>query len=99
MINITFLNFEESSFITGYVKMKTPIITNWYPRLKIMNVTLSKDDDEYTLTGIMTFNDAVSEVTTTGQTAIQAIDAFLNEIDPELNTIPPMSAAVMQQRI
>ena len=94
-MNITFENFNDSSFVSGYIKMKSAIIAKWYPNATAMRFTVTKCEEEtYEVKGIITFTNAVTESIGQGESPIQAVDNFINVVDPTHNTIPPVSKAV-----
>lgn len=94
-MNITFENIQESSFVSGYIKMKSAIISSWYPNATAMSFTVSKnEDEEFEVKGIISFSNAVTESTGIGESAIQAVDNFINVVDPTYAPIPPASKAI-----
>jgi hypothetical protein len=95
MVNIIFENTPNSSFVSGYLRMKSSILVSWYPNLKELNFNISKNmDDSYTTKGVLMFSDGVSETETIGETPVLSIDAFLDAVNPESNPLPPASKAI-----
>ncbi|MDB2447369.1 hypothetical protein N9W79_01955 [bacterium] len=90
MMNITFNNLADSTFLEGYVKMKSAIITKWYPNIDSVDFSLTKTDEEtFVAKGTLKFTDAVTETIGKGSTAVIAIDKFMEEVNPSLNPVPP----------
>lgn len=101
MIQIEYENMPESPFISGYLKMKSAIITNWYPKATSVAFLITKNPEDkektYTVRGTITFKSAVTESHTYADTAVLAIDQLLKQIDPSDNMIPPASQSIASE--
>lgn len=87
-MNIVFENLQESSFLKGYIRMKSTIIAKWYPNLEDIELTLSKSPTgDFIVRGTLNKRTPGTLVICRGTSAVSAIDRFMDDINPHLKPV------------